>query len=992
MSIVPNFEDLSSEHTTHILQRQHFTTVFYNQTICLFGGHCNDMIYNDTYLFDFTTKQYTKVMCTLSPPARYSHAACLVNHQMFLFGGQDGKQFFNDIWIFDFLTKSWKQQGYKDEYKRVPSIVDHCMAPISDLEILILGGQNQNKKMENQQFIYNVIDATFSVLQMQQFGPEPHIGSTLTKTSKGIIFFGGVGAKGFNNELWRFSTNKKWDLLQPIKQGPIGRAWHQASAIGDDKILIFGGEVGTNHNQKLGDCWVYLINDKGWRKLFEYEHGNALKPDARSGFGQVAWKSRSGNYRVYIFGGNCRDGIKGDFWSVQLAKGFNDENVGIIESHYNQSLIESQGIKNVESNVQIVSSPMQTQKLEILSMNDITSQQPKIQQIAQVPQKIIEQVPNLQLQLQQSKTDILEQCKVLIEQSKQQVLEQVKSIPQNALLQTASSDFNNQMKTFTSKSSEIDVREDISILQAHFMGFQREFQQYQQQISQKYASQQEISNFPAKFQFLESKNTGLETSLNDLKVTFQHQLSQNSLIMNDIATFCKASGRDLSFNDALELKLGLLDDKYKLRLAKVETSIKFFDQELQKSQKSDVVQSQDTNNKSQCEIEELIDHLDVKLDLKITQIEQKLDQLSQNQDIIFQKLKALEFGKPDNMSKSVRFGEKSILKVEEKALQLSQNSSHYINNSHQNVSIIDFENFQEESKLKFQNFAKPAFKQFYIKMNNLKAVTADPQNHTISALIGNDIHQYNIGGYKLNRTSPDETYTSTVDILNISVFNNLLTYTTAEKVIAVPVLGENYEVQPFPSSSTTALHTFSQNNKIFTSCGSSSGLIQLWDHRKNATHLIGAHSENVGILPKISAIQVVNNILYSGDETGQLLNYDVVKQAPISKIFSHSDLITQICVKDDLVTSSSIDGTIRTFDQRSGKSILKAHSKANGVYTDGLILISGGSDGLLRIWDVRNVAKCLHSLKVSKSINSLCVSGNNVICGCDEGIVGIDFE
>ena len=54
-----------------------------------FGGADGGCLYNDTWLFDVSTRRWRELRCTgCIPPPRHSHAAALVDDVMYVFGGR----------------------------------------------------------------------------------------------------------------------------------------------------------------------------------------------------------------------------------------------------------------------------------------------------------------------------------------------------------------------------------------------------------------------------------------------------------------------------------------------------------------------------------------------------------------------------------------------------------------------------------------------------------------------------------------------------------------------------------------------------------------------------------------------------------------------------------------------------------------------------------------------------------------------------------------
>jgi Galactose oxidase, central domain len=72
-----------------------------------FGGTNTGKRYNDTWLFDISTRKWTELQCTGSiPPPRCSHAAALVCDVMYVFGGVDADgRYLDDLFGLNLSSK-----------------------------------------------------------------------------------------------------------------------------------------------------------------------------------------------------------------------------------------------------------------------------------------------------------------------------------------------------------------------------------------------------------------------------------------------------------------------------------------------------------------------------------------------------------------------------------------------------------------------------------------------------------------------------------------------------------------------------------------------------------------------------------------------------------------------------------------------------------------------------------------------------------------------
>ncbi|PIN08712.1 hypothetical protein CDL12_18701 [Handroanthus impetiginosus] len=129
--------------------------------------------------------------------------------------------------------------------------------------------------------------------------PQPRSGHTAVNIGKSkIVFFGGLVDKKFLNDIIVYDIdNNMW--FQPEctgsgsdgKTGPSPRAFHIAVAI-DCHMFIFGGRSGSN---RIGDFWVLDTDIWQWSELTSF--GDL--PSSRD----FAAASAVGNRKIVMYGG-----------------------------------------------------------------------------------------------------------------------------------------------------------------------------------------------------------------------------------------------------------------------------------------------------------------------------------------------------------------------------------------------------------------------------------------------------------------------------------------------------------------------------------------------------------------------------------------------------------------------------------------------------------------------------------------------------------------
>ncbi len=107
-----------------------------------------------------------------------------------------------------------------------------------------------------------------------------------------VMIFGGNGLSGFSDETWIYdlSDNNWTQKTQSTKPG--ARAYHDMAYIGDDKVLLFGGQ--HENSTHYGDTWIYDLSDNTWTLKYP-----GTSPSART---QHAMAPIGGD-QVLLFGG-----------------------------------------------------------------------------------------------------------------------------------------------------------------------------------------------------------------------------------------------------------------------------------------------------------------------------------------------------------------------------------------------------------------------------------------------------------------------------------------------------------------------------------------------------------------------------------------------------------------------------------------------------------------------------------------------------------------
>jgi len=194
-----------------------------------------------------------------------------------MFGGCESNPNKNDTWVLNINTNNWNQQ--------------------------------------NPTFVIPPTNRTDVTIPTYMEGRCGHSAVLLTGTNE-IMMFGGHSGGGFLADMWAYNlTSGTWTYILPEgAAAPTARCYHAATTIGEDLMVIFGGDTADiEHSDEL---WAYSRKYNRWVLLSTPE---AQKPVPRSHVSGVT----VGDDAVYIFGGMAHDSnganvFQSDLWTYQL--------------------------------------------------------------------------------------------------------------------------------------------------------------------------------------------------------------------------------------------------------------------------------------------------------------------------------------------------------------------------------------------------------------------------------------------------------------------------------------------------------------------------------------------------------------------------------------------------------------------------------------------------------------------------------------------------
>lgn len=113
------------------------------------------------------------------------------------------------------------------------------------------------------------------------------------------MMFGGLydNAPTFLDDTWEYNVeNKEWIEMEIIGDNPSPRMRHNFISIGDNKLMLFGGQSYSQKGEYINDLWEYDVINHTWTE----KATNSIKPLPRQDFG-LAYSPD--NHCIVLFGG-----------------------------------------------------------------------------------------------------------------------------------------------------------------------------------------------------------------------------------------------------------------------------------------------------------------------------------------------------------------------------------------------------------------------------------------------------------------------------------------------------------------------------------------------------------------------------------------------------------------------------------------------------------------------------------------------------------------
>ena len=282
-----------------------------NERIMMFGGGIDNDELNDTWIFDYQTKVWSKLNLETSPTPR--HSAVMVydsaDEVIILFGGYNGRSITNDIWIFDCKTEAWSECTQE---VTPPGRMSHAMVYDSKNDkVIIFSGYGSSGPNECDTWVYDYPTNTWQEMSPLN-SPNARYGASCVydEVNESMILFGGNNDPSgsiYLSDTWRYDyATNTWTEVESTSQ-PLGLKWSCMTYDSiDQKSILFGG--GSAAFQTENETWIYDSMAIEWEKKYP-----DVVPPSREAFG---FAFDTVNEKGILFGGiNGNREFLNDTWS-----------------------------------------------------------------------------------------------------------------------------------------------------------------------------------------------------------------------------------------------------------------------------------------------------------------------------------------------------------------------------------------------------------------------------------------------------------------------------------------------------------------------------------------------------------------------------------------------------------------------------------------------------------------------------------------------------
>jgi hypothetical protein len=230
--------------------------------ILMFGGRAESLtagVLNDSWSYS-TGGTWTKLTPATVPTSRYKAQMSFLNGVgNVMFGGTSLTILYNETWIYNHSTLNWTLQS---PVASPPARTDHCMAA-SATQVIVFGGSGTNSFL-NDTWSYN--GTNWSILAPATSPSVRGDAAMVYDTTNNLwVMFGGKNNNSYLAETWTFNGTT-W-TQRSIGAGPSGRIAPQMSFDNNTNTTIMFGGTSATTNAVVNDTWSFNGSTFTWTQL-----------------------------------------------------------------------------------------------------------------------------------------------------------------------------------------------------------------------------------------------------------------------------------------------------------------------------------------------------------------------------------------------------------------------------------------------------------------------------------------------------------------------------------------------------------------------------------------------------------------------------------------------------------------------------------------------------------------------------------------------------
>ena len=325
-SIVPSGVPTYQQERTFKPRMRH--TAVYDQgrdAVYIFGGISFGQYFSDLLEFNFTTRVFSAAGNGLSPAPRYAHTAVMHSDGlMYVYGGTTQNGTVGDLWTWNPSTRAWSlihaTPGCSTRAIsnctsiHPPRIAGHTATLVDDTSFFVIGGRATEEKMFHDAvhiFQFSSQSWETHTYSKEVFAQVAGHTTVYHSNTRSLLVFGGFRPfharySERDDDVYRLSVDSMHVTRIPPLPGarqPAKLAFHSANMLGDDRMVVFGGNQHVHfkdescYNPRLHvydvscNTWTHVDTDE--KHVARYAHAAAARRGA-----------------IYVFGGF--DGVTRD--------------------------------------------------------------------------------------------------------------------------------------------------------------------------------------------------------------------------------------------------------------------------------------------------------------------------------------------------------------------------------------------------------------------------------------------------------------------------------------------------------------------------------------------------------------------------------------------------------------------------------------------------------------------------------------------------------